>query len=249
MPSPFIFHAALRAVAPVVLTATCLVFASMGLSQTGIFVTPIPNAPFAGSVTTERSTVQPGGTLTTLRSVSSIARDSQGRIYNEFRPLVPPSAIPNTQALSIHVYDPVTRISSLLYPQQKTFQVHTVNRPPATDTPGTFASPTGNAYPQSQFAKEEDLGTRTIAGVPVHGVRETQTIPADASGSGKEMRITDEYWYSSELRLNLMITHNDPRVGSSSTAVTQLTRTDPDPLLFGVPADYQPVGRAAAVRP
>ncbi len=44
-----------------------------------------------------------------------------------------------------------------------------------------------------------------MEGLLVHGVREVQTIPADNSGTGKEMLISDEYWYSDDLRINLVI--------------------------------------------
>jgi hypothetical protein len=43
--------------------------------------------------------------------------------------------------------------------------------------------------------------------------------------------------------MNLSITHNDPRTGSMTWAVIQLTRTDPDPSLFAIPADYKPFTR------
>jgi hypothetical protein len=32
---------------------------------------------------------------------------------------------------------------------------------------------------------------------------------------------------------------SDPRTGNVTTRVTQLDRTEPDPALFQVPADYQ----------
>ncbi len=211
----------------------------------GIFVTPIPNAPFSGTVAVERSTPLPNSAPMVLHSSRSIARDSRGRIYNELRPLVPANVTGALPVLSVHLYDPQTRISSMLYPGQRTFSVTAVNRPPETDAPGPFASPTGSALPPSQFAQQQDLGARSIAGIEVHGVRETQTIPADASGSGKEVVITDDYWYSSDLRMNLQVSHDDPRVGSSSFTVTTIERTEPDPNRFEVPADYKPAGYPA----
>lgn len=212
----------------------------------GIFVTPIAGEPFTAMVTTERTTlaVQPDGKAAVLQSTSLIARDAEGRIRNEFRPPAP-AAGPALPLASVHLYDPATRISSFLYPRQHMFQVTALNRPPATDTTGPFASATGSSYPQSGFAQQQDLGAQTIAGIETHGVRVTQTIPAAASGSGSEVVLTDEYWYSPELRLNLKITHNDPRVGSSSIAVVSLTRANPDASLFGIPADYQPTVPAA----
>ncbi len=209
-----------------------------------IFVTPIPNQPFTATVAMERTGAE-GGSAAVLRSASTIARDAAGRIYSEFRPLAPASVSGTVPVQSILLYDPATRISSRLFPPRHTFAVSAVSRPPAADTPEPFASPAADGYPQSQFVKTQDLGTRTIAGVEAHGVRETQTIPAEASGSGKDVVLTNEYWYSDELRINLSISHTDPRLGSTATVVTSLSRGSPAPELFGIPRDYQPASRTA----
>lgn len=237
-------------------SAAVLVFTLCGFSASfsraqnvqRIFVTPIPGEPFTATVTMERSSMRQGGPALTFQSTSTIARDVGGRIYSEFRPLAPASLPQAVPVQSILLYDPATRISSRLFPQQHTYAATALSRPPETDTLGPLASPTGRGYPQSQFTKQEDLGTQTIAGVEAHGMRETQTIPAEASGSGTEVVLTNEYWYSPELRINLRITHTDPRFGSSATTVISLTRAAPAASLFGVPADYQPAEtpRAAA---
>ena len=58
--------------------------------------------------------------------------------------------------------------------------------------------------------------------LPTHRqVREIQTIPAEKSGTGKETVVTDEYWYSDDVRINIMIKHNDPRTGTTTLTVTQ----------------------------
>jgi hypothetical protein len=216
----------------------------------GVFVTPVPNVPFIGTVQVERQFLQnqPNGAPITLQSTRSIARDNLGRIYNEFRPLQSASgpAQKPLPVMRVHLYDPRTRMYSFLYPQRRTFWVGAVNRPPATETRDPFASPTGRALPQSQFASEEDLGVRTIAGTQVRGVRETQTIPAAASGTGKDVLVTDEYWYSDELHINMETRHRDPRTGSSVMKVTEVSRQDPDPALFEVPADYKPIESPSA---
>jgi hypothetical protein len=96
--------------------------------------------------------------------------------------------------------------------------------------------------PKSEFTKEEDLGIKDMESLPVHGVRESQTIPAESSGTGKEIIVTDEYWYSEDLRINLMIKHSDPRTGTVTRTVTQITRTEPDPAFFEIPEGYKPHG-------
>jgi hypothetical protein len=211
-----------------------------------IFVTPIPNAPFSGTVRVERTDIQPNGNPVQLWSERKIARDNEGRIYNEFRPFVPTTTKTVPDAIVIHLYDPRNRMTEYLYPEQKTYRMMILNRPPPTDTPGNFASPTAAAAPPSEFTRQEDLGYRTIAGLQVHGVRVTQTLTAAESGTGEEVTVTNEYWYSEALRLNLATKHNDPRSGKScvTMTVTQIERSEPSAALFGVPADYTMAGLA-----
>ena len=70
-------------------------------------------------------------------------------------------------------------------------------------------------------------------------MREIQTVPADNKGTGKEIAITDEYWYSEDLRIYVMIKHSDPRKGTTTMTLTQITRAEPDPALFEIPHDYK----------
>jgi hypothetical protein len=197
----------------------------------GIFVTPTANAPFSGTVRVERMDIQPNGNTLQMWSEREIARDHEGRIYNEFRPFVPTTTKTVPDAIVIHLYYPQNRIMIL-------------NRPPATDTPDDFASPTAAAAPPSEFTRQEDLGYRTIAGLQVHGVRMTQTLTAAENGTGQNVTVTNEYWYSEALRLNLATMHNDPRSGSVTMKVTQIDRDEPSSALFGVPADYAMAGLA-----
>lgn len=204
-----------------------------------IFVTPIPNAPFSGTIHVDRSTVMRDGSVVRMKTVREIHRDSRGRIYNELRTLVPVASTETPQVISVLLYDPQTRVSTFLNAQKHTFTTTTVNRPPETVPPVFInASPSGGSLPQNEFTREEDLGNREIEGVSVHGIRETQTIPAESSGTGKEILVTDEYWYSADLRINMVIKHNDPRTGSVIMMVTQVTRAEPDPALLQIPEGY-----------
>ncbi len=227
-----------------VVCCTCLFFLapSRASAQRGpdIFVTPIPNAPFSAVIQVQRSFVR-DGSITALKTTREIGRDSQGRIYNESRMLVPLSFIGTPQLIGVRLYDPQTRISTRLNPGTHTFWAGTVSRPPATIPPAlVYASPTGTNLPQNQFVKEEDLGVHEINGLSAHGVRETQTIPAESSGTGKEILVTDEYWYSEDLRINLILRHSDPRTGSTTMTVTKIARTDPEPARFQIPDGYKP---------
>jgi hypothetical protein len=231
-------HFSLAAVFCFVLVTLC----SVASAQVGpdIFVTPIPNAPFSGVIKVERTIVQPDGSDASLKTTRDIHRDTQGRIYNEVRELLPASSAATPQIVRILIYDPQTRLSTLLFPRDQRFTSTTVNRPPATVPPGLlYASPTGQSLPPSEFANDEDLGIRELSGVSVHGVRETQTIPADKNETGQDVVITDEYWYCDDLRINIVVKHIDPRKGSVTLTVTQVTRTEPEAALFEIPPGYK----------
>lgn len=225
------------------LVLLAVVTAAGSASAQDIFVTPIPGAPFSAVVNIERSRIQHDGSAVNLKTVREIGRDSQGRIHNESRILVPVSSTETAPLVRIHLYDPQTRISTMLNPQQQTFWTRMVNHPPSTVPPTVrFGSPATDSLPHNEFTREEDLGIRDMEGLPAHGVRETQTIPAENSDTGKEIVIMDEYWYSDDLRINLMIKHSDPRKGTVTMTVTQIARREPDPALFQIPEGYKRAG-------
>ena len=49
----------------------------------GIFVTPVPNAPFTAKVDIISHEILPDGTVNIRTTVNQVARSSSGRIYNE----------------------------------------------------------------------------------------------------------------------------------------------------------------------
>ena len=220
-----------------------VITAAVSASAQDIFVTPITNAPFTGVINVQRSVVHGDGSVQDFKTIREIGRDTRGRIFNQYRTLLPVSDTSTPQVLQVLLYDPQTRTSTTLFTQQRMFRSGTVNRPPETQPPALLdASTGGNSIPRNDFTKEEDLGTRQMEGVPVHGVRETQTIPAEKSGTGKEIVTSDEYWYSADLRINMLIKHSDPRTGAVTMTVTQVKRSEPDPGLLEIPDGYKPFG-------
>jgi hypothetical protein len=214
---------------------------SLAAQNPDIFVTPIPANPFTGTVNVERSFVQKDGGILKSKTAREIGRDSRGRIFNQMRTLVPAASNESPEVVGNHIYDPETRVSIMVNDRQHTFRKNTVNRPPEAVPPSFLSASSGlNTLPQNQFTKEEDLGNKVIEGLTVHGVRQSQTIP-DASG-GKGIVITDEYWYSEYLRINLVLKHNDPRTGGVAMTVSGIKRSEPDPARFEIPSGYNPAG-------
>jgi hypothetical protein len=97
------------------------------------------------------------------------------------------------------------------------------------------------ASARNSVVTEEDLGTQSMENVSVHGTRRSTTVPGAASGTGKPVVVTDETWYSDELRLNMLVKHDDPRTGQQTVTVTRVNRNEPNPTMFQIPAGYKVV--------
>jgi hypothetical protein len=224
---------------PLAFICIAVALSPVAVAQTrGVFVTPIPNAPLLAVVNTESSQLLKDGTSLNQKTLSAIARDRQGRIFNERRALIPASETATPPILSIHIYDPQSRTSTFIDPQRQVAWQSTLNRPPAA------APPLATSSAANSYIKKEDLGNRKMEGIEVHGVRDTQTIPAEANG-GKEITVVDEYWYSEDLRLNMLAIHKDPRTGEQTTTVTQVDRSEPDPAIFEIPSGYKILPRGS----
>jgi hypothetical protein len=86
--------------------------------------------------------------------------------------------------------------------------------------------------------KAESLGSQTMEGVNVQGERRTHTIEAGEIGNDRAIQTIDEHWYSSDLQLDVMTKHSDPRTGEQTMRLVDIQRGDPDASLFQVPASY-----------
>jgi hypothetical protein len=213
-------------------------------AQTNIFLTPVPNAPFTAVVEVQRTVIRSDGSAINLKTIRDLARDGRGRIHNESRTYLPANSDNAPEIEHIHLYDPQTRVSTEIDVAKHSYYTHTMNHPPSTVPPTVrFGSPSETGLPQNDFAKEEDLGQQEIEGVMARGVRETQVIPAESSETGQEITVTDEYWYSDELRINVLMKHSDPRKGATVVKVTQITRGEPNPAVFEIPEGYKQLPR------
>jgi hypothetical protein len=200
---------------------------------------PIPNAPFTGTVQILSKEILPDGSTYTRRTVNHIARNSSGIIHNERCKLETEVFKGDPTILSIHIYDPQTRLNTFLEPETHIARQSVLAskpHPPASGVP-----PTADEVQRSQGITVQDLGTTTIAGLPLHGTRKLRVVPAASSGTGQAVTITDDYWYSEDLKVYLVLKHNDPRTGEQTVGITSVERGEPDPSLFVIPASYKVV--------
>ena len=88
-------------------------------------------------------------------------------------------------------------------------------------------------------ASTEDLGSKTMEGIIVNGVRTTRTIPSGEIGNEKPISIVTEVWTSPDLKTVIYSKRSDPRMGEQTFQLTNIVRSEPDASLFTVPADFK----------
>jgi hypothetical protein len=97
-------------------------------------------------------------------------------------------------------------------------------------------------------ASTEDLGSQTMEGVLVNGVRTTHSIPAGQIGNERPIAIVSEIWTSPDLKTVVFSKRTDPRMGEQTFRLTNIVRAEPDPSLFTVPPDFKIVEGPQPIR-
>ena len=206
----------------------------------GVFVTPVANVPLTAVVELTSTLTLGDGTTLSRKTFNDIARDSQGRINNERRSMVPETSNATPGILSMHIFDPTTKLNTFMDPETHVARQSVFDRP---------AADRGAMMPVSRPGFQvQDLGTQSMENVVVHGTKTSRTISGAASGTGKPITVTDETWYSEELHLNMLVKHNDPRTGEQTVTITKVERSEPPAERFEIPADYKLLDETAASR-
>jgi hypothetical protein len=209
----------------------------------------VAGAPYSAEETTTTQTLFDGNRIVHT-STSKVYRDQQGRTRVERNLTNIGNLATGFPSVSIVINDPVAGVRYNLQPESKTaFKKTAPNHGPSPEIAATIEKlkaeadelqkARAKANPGPNKATYEDLGDSNMAGVPVKGTRTTHVIPAGSAGNDRDINIVEERWYSSDLKMNIMTKHSDPRSGETVFQVTNLTRSNPDPSLFQVPADYQ----------
>ncbi len=227
----------------------------------------VKGAPYTATMTNESVQTLADGTHITESSSGSTARDSQGRTRQD-APLPAIGNLSATDAPHlVFLQDPVAGTSYTLNLTEKTAWKNpmlpgeiNVAGTAVTTTTDTFYVRTGSGVPpgdvpplpappmvvQKRMAADDDaevntenLGSQTMEGVQVTGVRTTQTIAAGKIGNDRPISIVTEVWTSPELKTIVLSKRNDPRMGELTFKLTNIQRAEPDPSLFTVPSDFK----------
>ena len=208
----------------------------------GVFITAVTNAPFTADVTILTHQKLPDGTETIRTTINHIARDSQGRTYNESRVLMPISYTGEPRLTSATIFDP-TNLHDISYnPQLRVARDYIITPEQAAHRSGTNPPVPGpRTVSGGPKIIETSLGQQTMDNTILVGTRKQRTISAPVSSTGEPVTITDEYWYSPDLFVYLIVKHNDPRTGEQIVAVTHIDRAEPPAARFQIPDGYKVV--------
>ena len=199
-----------------------------------LYFGPKPNAPFTATAKTVWVKIMPDDSTITTWNERTVARDMDGRIFQERRFLVPDNS-KDPPALRVLEYsDPLGHTFYNCDPNSKRCDLR--NYYPAGIQPLT---PEGLQPDGTTYLTRENLGVDTFEGLEVQRSRETFTYYRQTIGNTKTILRTVEYWYSPALGINVQVKRHDPRDGDQTLWLTNISLSPADPETFKVPADFQ----------
>src|ERR1039458_4503722 len=223
-------------------------FVSVSVGGGGLGVTGSPV-----SAREETRTVQTLGDGTQIETseVSQYYRDNQGRTRSER----------TDGGTNIQILDPVASLRITLDPKAKS--ATRISVPAMTagrggtvavtrTAPAKRAQSDGSTLYQTLVGldsrvpaattnlqrEREDLGFQMQNGVMAQGTRVTRTIPAGAIGNNRDVQVVNEQWYSKDLQMMVKTVNSDPRYGTTTYEMTNISQAAPDAGLFMIPAGY-----------
>ena len=186
----------------------------------------VTGAPYSGVEVRSSQQALANGTVIQRQDQTKVARDSQGRVRRESTHQTPDGKTVTRVTIS----DPVAGQVYELDAATKT----------AYSRPAHFPSgpPPSQPAQTSSNIKREDLAAQSVNGVTATGTRVTHTIPAGSIGNSAAIETVHETWISEDLKVPVKSKMTDPRTGTTTMDLTNLTRGEPDASLFTVPSDY-----------
>lgn len=216
----------------------------------------VKGVPMSGEMVVTRDQTLADGNSIHTQNQTTIYRDSEGRMRREIGFELNTPSTGAAKRTMIAITDPVSGGRYMLNPETKT--AHQMPLHPGRPGPGSpdamhgkMGVGPGTAEAMHDMPgkvrigsnatdlKTEQLGTKTINGLQAVGTRMTRTIAAGEIGNRNPIEVVTERWYSSDLQLPLLESHNDPMMGTMTIKLVNINRGEPDASLFQVPSDYK----------
>jgi hypothetical protein len=208
-------------------------------------------APYAGRNSSQTVRTLANGTHLTQPSFKQpmTYRDTMGRTRQD-RPVQQMPGLPGAEAQDpsialVEIVDPVAGYRYVLDPvhhvaHRMAIQVRQ-NRPvqPAVALTAPAISLPPQTMANGATMSSESLGTQTMFGVTVAGMRMTTTYPAGTfQGNDQPVVMVNESWRSLQHNIVLLSKNTGPN-GDTTMTMLDFSAEEPDPALFQIPAGYQ----------
>jgi hypothetical protein len=190
----------------------------------------VTNEPYSAvGVTTSKRTLSDGNAINES-NCAKLYRDSAGRTRREeTRNSAACSATPQ----SIFISDPVAGVEYVINMQAKTYRQFTIKAPTAAATPQA-----AHTRPANPSEVETSLGTQALSGTSfsAQGTQTVRTIPAGRFGNAQPITITSVRWFSPDLQIVTQSSRTDPREGTRTYQLSEISTAEPAASLFELPA-------------
>lgn len=207
-----------------------------------LYFPPTPGAPFSAVAHTRWTRTLPDGSSETHENERLVARDNDGRIFQERRTFVPVPNPTNDQSIAYAAQydDPVAHVTYRCIRDARVCNAFTLyGVVQQQERPGL--QPDGTTY-----LTRENLGTDTFAGVDVQRTRDTFTFYRASVGNTATILRTVDYWYSPTLGVNVKVERHDPRDGDQTLWLSDLVQSSPDERWFQRPTGYRIIDHRGA---
>jgi hypothetical protein len=204
---------------------------------------PKPNAPFMAVARTTWVQILPDSSTVTYQNERVVARDMDGRIFQERRTFIPVPDDGKQQSL-VRMVDYTDPLGHTLYrcdPYGKVCNLFPYYEQVEQPLLSAGLQPDGTS-----FLTRENLGMDTFEGLDVQHTRETLTFYKQSIGNTKTILRVVDYWYSPDLGINVKVVRHDPRDGDQTLWLTDISRSAADPGYFKAPTGYRIIDHRVA---
>jgi hypothetical protein len=185
-------------------------------------------------------TLPNGAHVTQIGAYERLYRDFEGRARRD--QLITSTGDETTGLYIIQVFDPIAGYQYILDDQNHVAHRMPFKsekpRQPSSAVPGYSAETNIAGRRPEPYTTREYFKDQTMEGVPVVGRRITSNYPTGFQGSGVPFTVVNEEWMCAELDMRILEKRSDSRGTERTWCMTNISRAEPDPLLFRVPEGY-----------
>jgi hypothetical protein len=197
-----------------------------------------PGLPFQAERITHFSRTLSNGTQILKETHETLARDEQGRFYDASTTTRSGGQPSTSTTVSYELADPVAgkmsnwstttgKGNERSISSQSHIVISTLPLPRDTEL--------RNLKGDDIKVTTEDLGSKSIAGLPSTGTRTTTLIPQGRIGNTAPLLLVTERWTSTDLKITVAETETDPINGTRTSEFVSVKRTEPPASLFKIP--------------